>query len=154
MGLVESWDAPQDSRKTVLQIILLNRVNDLDLSLCFLDSKDSFYESELKSYLLVSKFTLKSLFWWNELHQIENTSNCQLFLIHINFLYLTFLFWSTIVVWYLVSELDHSETFRQMSNENSDLEIPEANIKLYKVVHSDHVKVKLWSIAMIDESSS
>ena len=53
-----------------------------------------------------------------------------------------------------MSELDHSEAFRQMRNEDSDLEIPEANIKLYKVVHFDHVKVKLWSIAMIDDSSS
>ena len=51
-----------------------------------------------------------------------------------------------------MSELDHSEAFRQMRNEDSDLEIPEANIKLYTVVHSDHVK--LWSIAMIDDSSS
>ena len=55
----------------------------------------------------------------------------------------------TIDVWYFVSKLDHCEALWQMRNENSDQEIPEANITLYKVDH-----VKLWSITMIDDSSS
>ena len=72
--LVESRGAPQDSWKTVLQINLLNRVNDLDLSLCFWIQKILFKNLNWNHiHTFVSKFTLKSLFWWNELHQIDSS---------------------------------------------------------------------------------
>ena len=60
--LVESRGAPQDSWKTVLQINLLNRVNDLDLSLCFWIQKILFKNLNWNHILLSQSLHWKAFF--------------------------------------------------------------------------------------------